>query len=282
MEVKRMTVCVAALAAETKAIVCVADKALTYGNYIQWDSEGGKIIKLNPSGSLAMFSDEGTAPRVLTKFFERGNDIGKNKIGETIAICEEQYGLAFKELAESKFLKSRLLKPEDYQKAVTSPDVNRVISSIADEIKEFDMECYLLICGFAIDNVPFILQVVSPGIATDMGMTGHHAIGAGGSQAISRLLFSEHKREHSIERVLYDCFDAKVNAEMVISVGYEWDAVIVTRSNAFVVPPEIKEIIEKVWGKYSRSPFDKFNPKEHWATPKKWKERLEEYSKSLL
>ena len=47
-----MTVCVAALAADFNAVVCVADKALSYGEYIQWDSDSSKIVKINPSGTL--------------------------------------------------------------------------------------------------------------------------------------------------------------------------------------------------------------------------------------
>lgn len=64
-------------------------------------------------------------------------------------------------------------------------------------------------------------------------------------------MFSESKRSHPIERVLYDAFDAKANAEMAIGVGYEWDAdVIVSGKNqSETVPKEIKDIIERVWDK---------------------------------
>jgi hypothetical protein len=34
-----MTICAAALAAKSKAIVCVADKAITYGDVISWESD---------------------------------------------------------------------------------------------------------------------------------------------------------------------------------------------------------------------------------------------------
>lgn len=84
-----MTVCVAALASDMKAIVCVADKAISYGDgYIQWDADSGKITKLNPSGAVVMVSDEGHAPRVLARLFERAGEIGGKKRSETVALCE--------------------------------------------------------------------------------------------------------------------------------------------------------------------------------------------------
>jgi hypothetical protein len=56
-----MTVCVAALS--TDGIVCVADKALTFGGYIQWDADcikliplHGQAISMNSSGSEVDFT----------------------------------------------------------------------------------------------------------------------------------------------------------------------------------------------------------------------------------
>lgn len=277
-----MTVCVAALAADMKAVVCVADKALSYGGYIQWDADTGKISKLNPSGSLVMLSDEGHGPRVLTTLFDKASEIGGNKRNLTITTCEEQYRSAVDELVEAKFLRPRLLHKDDYLKAITGDKANDLMRGLADEIKQFDMACDLLVCGFDVDRVPFVLSLESPGIATDYTLTGFHAIGSGWEKAVSRLLFSEYKRTHPIERVLYDCFDAKANAEMVPGVGYDWDAVVITGGKSHDVPKDIKELIETVWGKANRSPFEKFDPKEHEKVPKDWREKLEKFSSSLI
>jgi hypothetical protein len=278
-----VTVCVGALAADMRAIVCVADKAISYGDgYIQWDADSGKITKLNPGGALVMVSDEGNAPRVLAKLFEKAAQVGGKKRSETVALCEGQYKDAVDALVEATFLKPRLLDRDAYLKAITQTKVNHLMRSLADEIKAFDMKCDLLICGFDVDSVPFILDVCSPGIASDMTLTGFQAIGSGWDKAVSRLLFSEHKRTHSIARVLYDCFDAKANAEMASSVGYEWDAVVIVGGKAHDVPKDIKELLEAVWGKANRSPFDKFDRKEDQTVPKKWKETLGKYCNGLV
>src|SRR5262249_23372375 len=198
-----MTICLAALAENKNAIVCVADKALTYGPYIQWDADSAKILKLKPSGSVVMLSDEGTGPRVLTSLFEKNSGIGGNKRSDTISSCEEQYRSAVGHLVEATFLRPRLLTRMDYVRAITGSEVNPMMRALADEIKDFDMKCDLLVCGFDIDGVPFILDIGSPGISKDMTLTGFQAIGGGWEKAISRLLFAEHKSEHPIERVLY-------------------------------------------------------------------------------
>jgi len=278
-----MTVCVAALAADMKAIVCVADKALSYGGgHIQWDADSGKITKLNPSGSLVMLSDAGSGPRVLTKLFEKGDDIGGKKRSATVAICEAQYRLAVDDLVEATFLRPRLLSRTQYVAAATGAGANDLIRGLADEIRCFDMKCDLLVCGFDIDRVPFILDVKSPGIATDMTLTGFQAIGSGWDRAVARLLFGQYKRKHPVEKVLYDCFDAKANSEMPSGVSYEWDAVVITGGKAHQVPPEIRDLIATVWGRHNRSPFDEFDPKEHAKVPKDWREKLQAFSNSII
>src|SRR5581483_11404761 len=103
-----MTICVAALAAEGKAIICVSDKALTYGDYIQSESDISKILTLNPSGCVIMISgEEEGVSKVLAGLIVKAGEIGQD-IAATLKICEEEYRDALNELIESHFLKPRL------------------------------------------------------------------------------------------------------------------------------------------------------------------------------
>ncbi|MGD0628208.1 MAG: hypothetical protein ABR987_02590 [Terracidiphilus sp.] len=275
-----MTVCVAALAAAGRAIVCIADKALSYGDYIQWDSDSSKIITLNPSGSLVMVSgDEEPVSRVLAHLTAVGGDIGGKPLADTILLVEQQYAKAVDELVFAKLIRPRQLTRDEYIRALTAPGENHIIRALADEVSRFSLECTVLVCGFDDRDEAFILSVGTPGVAINMTGTGFHAIGSGWDKAVSKLLFAEHKRDHDIDRVLYDAFDAKANAEMAIGVGYEWDATLVLGGTygSQDVPKTIKELLEKVWSKYNRSPFEKFDPKEHWSIPKNWRKQLWEY-----
>ena len=106
---------VAALAADFEAVVCIADKALSYGDYIQWDSDSSKIIKVNPSGTLLLLSgEEEPSSKVLAKFIARGKELWRKERDAVVRVCEEQYGVAVSDLVEAKFLSPRLLNREKY------------------------------------------------------------------------------------------------------------------------------------------------------------------------
>jgi len=54
-----MTICIAAIAADDKSIVCVADKMLSFGDMagqIQWDSNVTKMIPVNSGKYLTLFA----------------------------------------------------------------------------------------------------------------------------------------------------------------------------------------------------------------------------------
>jgi hypothetical protein len=278
-----VTVCIAALAADFRAVVCVADKALSYGDYIQWDSDSSKIIKVNPSGTLLLFSgEEEPGSKVLAGLITEYKELWHKDRPHIVKTCERQYKEALDELLEAKFLAPRLLKRSEYLSAITGATINEYMHSVAKEIDKYQMQCDLLVCGFDTIGTPLILELKHPGIATDMTITGFHAIGSGSEKAVARLLFSEHKRTHSLARTLYDLFDAKANAEMAVGVGYEWDAVIVMENGFHDVPENIKELIESVWAKYNRSPFETYNPKEDKkGPPKNWQSVLNDFSMSL-
>ena len=66
---------------------------------------------------------------------------------------------------------------------------------------------------------------------------------------------------------------------MSAGVGFEWDArVVLGRPIGFIeISKEIKDLIERVWTKFNRSPFDTYNKKEDKPPPPKdWQVKLEE------
>jgi hypothetical protein len=284
LEIKRMTVCVAALAAESKALVCIADKALSYGETITWDSDSSKMFTLNPSGTLVLFAGgERDTGEIIARLIVSQDKIGTSK-SETKKKIEFESKEAIDFLVDRLYLSPRQLKREEYVAAISGQQINSHIRKIAEEVDEFSLNCHLIVCGSDSGNL-FIFNMDSSGIATDMSTTGFHAIGSGSEQAIGRLLFSEHERKHSVGRVLYDCVDAKFGAELDPSVGYEWDAWVMLpgKLGTYPVPKKIKDIVESAWGKFSRSPFEKYDRKLHKpGPPAKWKETLEEYSDLIV
>lgn len=160
--VSRMTVCIAAICDGGHALVCIADKALTYGSYIQWDSDSSKLIEINPSGAIILFSGgEEASSRVLGRLLAREDEVGLNA-KDTANLCEEEYKLAVDELIEAKFLRPRLLTPQQYVAAISAPSMNPYMRSIAKKIDEFEMNCSLLVCGYdAATRLPFMRMPVN-------------------------------------------------------------------------------------------------------------------------
>jgi 20S proteasome alpha/beta subunit len=156
-----MTICAAALAAKSKAIVCVADKAISYGDFISWESDVTKIVQLPHPGCVAMMSgeEEGTS-RVLSAL------AAVESLGSTTAEikskCEQIYADCVTELLNQKFIKTRMLTRELYERAVSKEQVNSVIQSISEEIHRFNIGCDFIVCGFDSRKSPFIFDLKSP------------------------------------------------------------------------------------------------------------------------
>jgi hypothetical protein len=283
-----MTVCVGALANYGNAVLCIADKALTYQNYgnsgtFQWDADVTKIIPVGKRLVALMSGAEESCTRLLYRLHNI-KGFGDTHTG-TLQAAESEYTKVSEELSTAMFLTPNLLTKEEYVAAISQPKINSHVKAIADSIQSYDMQCDILLCGFEASGDTVILHLRAPGICTNMLHTGFHAVGAGWERAVSQMLWSDYERKNSMARVFYDVFDAKANAEMTVGVGYEWDAKVIIKgvSSPFDVPKEQKELIEKAWAKYNRSPFKKRNPKEDLdPPPKNWKELLDEYFNSLV
>lgn len=280
-----MTICIGALAANAKAIVCVADKYISYGAGVSGDSDSSKIVELS-NGVHALIAGNDTAvSRMLAKLTSK-SDIGLDA-GETKDYCETAYREMESEIPEAVFLRP-FLKIEDFNNAITAPQVNAVMESISKNINESRQQqthvsCTLLLCGFEEGGNPFIIDISGFGLATNLTHTGFHAVGSGFDYALAKLLTCEYKRSSPIDRVLYECYDAKATAEQDPNVGYDWDAVIITQGRADRVPQTIKTMIDRAWTAHTRTPYEVFDPDENIPLPpENWKEKLREYAVSLM
>lgn len=281
-----MTCCIATLAADSKAIVCVADKAVSTLR-TQFDTDTSKIIPLRPCNVLALISgDFGHIDAVLRRL--RTFDFDTNK-ADIIASLQVFVRDAAWDVIEQSVLSRRMLTHDDYVRAIASPQPNSLMVKVAAEMLSFRPRFSLLVCGFDRSTnpaTPYILQLSWPDLVTDKTINGCAVIGSGAHLAPSRLAFSGSKRTHSIERVLYDTFDAKADAENAVGVGYAWDAQVIQnhRPIADEVPATIREVIEKVCARYTRSPFEWDREPDYDDfddPPGDWQQQLKDYANSL-
>jgi hypothetical protein len=281
-----MTICIGALAAGGHSIVCVADKAITYADDIQGDTDSTKIVPVGTRGAHVLISgNETTISRMLASLNTQ-TDIGKSSSGSR-TILENTYKEIESEMLEAAFLKP-FLSITDYSSAVTKQGVNTVIEGIARRIEEARQQqapvnCGLLLCGFDENDSAFILDLAAPGLSTNMTHTGFHAIGSGSGYALNKLLSCDWERTHSVDQVLYECFDAKATAEQDPNVGYDWDAVILTKGQVEHVPKPIKTMIDRAWTQHTRSPYENWNEEDDLPLPpENWKQLLREYAEGVM
>jgi 20S proteasome alpha/beta subunit len=276
-----MTICIAAFAADKKAIVCVADKAVTYGTF-KSESTETKIVEVEKDVLALTAGAEKSISRMLGKF-RSNNDFGKS-LSQTISDCQIASKECMFELLENDFLNRHMLTLQQYVDIISRPEINDHIRAVMDDMQNYqhDNACQLIVCGFTANSEPFLLKVCCPGVTTDITATGYCAVGSGFDWAMSMLLWSDVEATHGIDRILYETFNAKANAEGDLYVGTDWDAKIKTLNKSEVVPKDIKKLVEQAWVQYTLSPYEERDEDSLEPPPDDWKRTLEDYAKKVL
>jgi hypothetical protein len=281
-----MTVCVAAICEQSKAIVCVADKAITLNQSIQWDADASKILpigKLNRKPPcLALFSGEEDFSLDLVAELEKDSDFGKSLRG-SMSIAETAYKTLLDKRVETEVLIPKLLKKSDYLGLLGGPSVtSEYVKSLAREINEYEINCSMLVCGFE-NGKGFIFQVAYPGRARDCTHTGYDAIGSGSEMAMARMLRLDAARSHGLMDCLYNTFDAKASAEIIGTVGGNWDASVMLPWRAQKkVPKNVMFTLEHIWDEsIGSNPLDVKFAVKFRRNIKRWKKTIMDWGKGL-
>lgn len=283
-----MTVCIGSIAASGGMIVCVADKALTYGvgaDEIVWASDSSKIVTLDRTGTVALSAGtEGPSARFLRKL--QATCDFRGPIPEIITVLEAQFGQCVEEVQDIEVLRLNGLSRQEYVQAL-SEGGNDLIAEIRTQMmsKARSYDCEMLICGYSGHSSPYLLHIGPPGAVTDFTNIGFHAVGSGAQQAISRFLSVDHERSDGVVHTLFDCFDAKASAEIMPSVSYEWDACFIQAGSIGHFPPEGKRLLDRAWADRNRSPFRKLkkdDPDRLPKPPRDWQMRLRGYVADVL
>jgi hypothetical protein len=286
-----MTVCIAAIAADSKAIVCIADRALTFsGTTASAETDSGvtKIVDVPGTSWCAMFSgDDLTFPeRVLGLL---AADIAKDKPKQCDRMMMEKavkkaFEARWQSEVEDHVLKPKLLSVDSF---TADPKDARLLDTVylnilAEEIAGYAHNCSMLFCGFD-SNGPHIFTASTPaGQLTPCDWQGFQAIGAGEETARNHLIWSEFDKDDSLESVLYDVFNAKVATEVLQGVGYAWNwRIIVAGHKPKPLPKRIDKLIDRVWVSINRSPYSPALSKKDRA-PANWKRRLTRFAEDLL
>jgi len=288
-----MTICVAALAEESEAIVLIADKALTYGDNIyrpamQGESGVIKMIEIKNARWAALLAGSPTVGEQIVTAAEStlAGDPGQ---GDTHAGMMDCLKTAYQTVREKtvidQVLGARLLTKEAFimrgKDYLPLPDV--YFLNVATEVADFNANCSLLVCGFDKQGRGCIFSVRNPGVATNHTLEGFGAIGNATETALSRFLWVGAAADDDLDVALYQAFDAKRHAEMIQGVGYFSDAWIMTPSRTEKVPQDMISLLEIVFDGATRLPF---KPREGWnprrPIPRDWEAALKRFTDSAL
>jgi hypothetical protein len=153
-----ITVCIAALADEARAIVLVSDKALTYGGAytpaIQGESRGiEKLLPIEGSHWVALISGDPTFAETVVEQVEwrlRNNPELGGSVAQFTELVKSEYQAVRNRAITDRVLGRRLLtadmllnRPADVQ-----PLPSSLFDQVAREIADFSTGCSLLIAGF--------------------------------------------------------------------------------------------------------------------------------------
>jgi hypothetical protein len=281
-----MTVCIATLAERSKAIVLVSDKAVTYGDGVagpamQDDTDVQKMLPLVGSQWMTLTAGTGWVCDSIIRSVESKIRNGRPFASalEVSALFEESYREHYDKMMDKYvFQRMRLTRPlwaERSRELLPLPD--SVTDRVSKELRKFSLNCALLICGFDPRGKANILSIDAPGIVANETNEGFSAIGSGADTATGRLLWQGFRRRESLEVVLYKTFDAKAHAELIDSVGYDWDGCIMVRGYKRMLNLATYRLVASVFEDATKSPFVTTGRK-----PRRWKFKLSTYCRNIL
>jgi hypothetical protein len=184
-----LTLCIAALAEHGEAIVCIADKMLSFGDLAQWESDVTKIIPIPKTTVHALIAGSlGHCESVLSEI--RGVESPDESPANLVASLETVYKAKYTHFQETEILHKRGLSKAAYENALASPAVSIPMQQAAAEMEQYYFDCDVMLCGINDSYSPYIVSAAPPGIVHDFTRQGFNSIGIGADIANPRMLWS--------------------------------------------------------------------------------------------
>lgn len=283
-----MTICAAAFSAKSKAIVMVADQAITHGIERPIISDIGvkKILPIGKTGWHALMAgDPSFAQEVIGAVSDAIADETKphhaaypGTLKAMMGCVKACYKSIRRQWVIDRFISPRFLDEKDPYSNL--PDEYK--EALAATIADFSISCSLLICGFDGKGMPHVFSVVWPGVAASHDTPSFHAIGIGRDLALGQLYQYETTESQDLDETMYELFDAKATAEMNPNVGYLWDCCILVPNREPVdITQKVRAALEHLLAEATASPY---HPKfgSDFAKVPEWKKTIKEFADSIL
>ena len=155
-----MTICIAALA--DGAIVCIADKMLSFGDHSEWDSDVTKIHRV--AGTHVLFAGGLSESQSVIEAFHVATGNTKYYYTGLAQVLESAYKKTYSQAQDTNILHKAGISREKYEDAISSPNVvSQPIFYVFNEMREFTFECDIMMCGFDAAPAAYIVSISPPG-----------------------------------------------------------------------------------------------------------------------
>jgi 20S proteasome alpha/beta subunit len=222
-----MTVCVAAVCEERKAIVIPADKMIGMG-FIEAEPDIEKIQRIHKDW-WAMFSGDDISPvfdilsRASTRLAPTPGPLALDVVIEAVTRAFQETRLI---TAENLYLRSRGWTFQEFRTLGSKNLPESTYREIDFNIQDFTLPVTLLVAGFEKNGAACIFSVSNPGSADRHDVPGFHAIGSGNYGALHMMFIRELSHRTPLARAIYYTFEAKYHGELASGVGVKTDMYI--------------------------------------------------------
>ena len=222
-----MTVGIAAICDNRKAIIMAADRLMTVGpENLATDTDMRKVMELTPQTWIAYTGTVQDCEYASERF----------KHASSLLSLQSVYGVAKRlrkacEHMRTRQIEEKILRPiwnvnfREYKRASLRNPISPIVNDVLNRILTFQYQLTLMVCGFDGDRAH--IYRVSNSFVNSHSALGFHAIGYGETVATVVLARGGHNfSSQSIEETIFRVYKAKRAAEHTRLVGKGTDMVL--------------------------------------------------------
>jgi ATP-dependent protease HslVU (ClpYQ) peptidase subunit len=219
---------------------------------IEFEHEGSKIQTVTDRCVALSAGDVFAGTELFRRVHRRLQDTDNPPIADVAEIVKDEFAAERRIRAEEEILQPRgVTFQEFYEKWVREwPDP--LAAGIDSEIQQLQYPLIVLLAG--VDDEPHIYRVRDPGVVDCHDDMGFCAIGSGASLALLQCIASKAGPESGIARMLYQAYEAKVNAEAAPGVGEETNMALITPAELRHLSAEEVQKLGDVFAMHQRRP----------------------------
>lgn len=245
-----MTVCIAAVCENGKAIVVAADRMYTSPLNLEFETEEQKIEKLLPSCVALTSGSSSAAAEVLRATRQTLVNVKQPSIEDVAAQTKNQYTLIRALKIEETIIIPSLGSDfmDQRQKGKTLPEYLQVQGPMYQQLvavaNQFNLQLDVIIAGVD-KSGSHIFVITHPGTSFSVEKLGYGSVGGGGMHASISLSLSAQTSRRGLFETLYSVYDAKRAAEVAPGVGSETDIAIVDANGIWECTPPIFDALAR-------------------------------------